>query len=96
MSWVQGTWQRDASNVLVLTPVSALRRRWTGDAHRKIHGEKVDVRETEETITTAPWRLRPEPNGTLFIAEVQTHVGRLLPGAQDALACDDVRFNGAR
>lgn len=90
-TWVQGTFTRDADEV-VLVPMTALRRYWVGDAHRAQHGEQTaGYQQWEETITTEPWHLPLRVEGTppaLRIAEVGTSVF-LMAEEDEAPPCDE-------
>lgn len=89
-TWLQGTFTRDASEV-VLMPETALRRAWIGDGHRAQHGEEVGYQQWEETITTEPWHLPLRVEGTLQamrIGEVGTSVF-LMAEENEAPPCDE-------
>jgi hypothetical protein len=72
-TWLRGRYTQTEREI-VLTPVSALRRVWRGDMHRREHGEEVGAEQREETVSTAPWRL-PALGGDCYAArEIGTRV----------------------
>lgn len=90
-TWLEGTFTRDANEV-VLMPVSALRRAWIGDAHRAQHGEQLPgYQQWEETITTDAWHLPLQVDGAqqaLRLEELGTFVFLTATGS-DAEPCNE-------